>query len=155
MMEKLQKAIDLCAEIEAMQARLRSLLNDICDGAATDAESVDVGCTQSDSSTGCCRVEASASEVEADAREVVTASVAVKPRGDIRKAFTINDRFRFKRELFAGDDKALSAVIEHLATLDSLEQADAYLSTMPWDNECEAFNEFMTIISNHFNGFRG
>lgn len=84
-------------------------------------------------------------------------AVALKPSGhshDIRKALTINDRFRFRRELFAGDDVAMNEFLDNLSACETLEQADAYLSTMPWDHDSEVIGEFMTIVANHFNSFR-
>ena len=74
-------------------------------------------------------------------------------RPDLWKSLTINDRFRFRRELFAGDDAAMSEAINRLSQMDSLSEADAYLSTMPWESDSEAVGEFMTILSNHFNRF--
>lgn len=160
-MDAIRHAISLCAEIEAKQTELRLLLAQICDELAIE-----------DNKTGCQEtcIDGPVAEDE-DVEETVVckkaeeplqdnhdnpAPAAVqKPRGDIRKAFTINDRFRFRRELFAGDDSALTAVIDHLATLDSLSEADSYLSTMPWDSDSEALSEFMTIVSNYFNGYRG
>lgn len=77
-----------------------------------------------------------------------------KPVSDIRKAFTINDRFRFRRELFAGDDSAFMAVLDNLAKCSTLAEADEYLAGMPWDRDSDVIAEFMAVVSNHFNGYR-
>ena len=77
-----------------------------------------------------------------------------KPVSDIRKAFTINDRFRFRRELFAGDDSAFMAVLDNLAKCSTLAEADDYLAGMPWDRDSDIIAEFMAVVANHFNGYR-
>ncbi len=77
-----------------------------------------------------------------------------KPVSDIRKAFTINDRFRFRRELFAGDDTAFMAVLDNLAKCSTLAEADDYLAGMPWDRDSDIIAEFMAVVANHFNGYR-
>lgn len=125
-MELLDKAFALCAEIQDRQNQLIEILQQL---AQTQQEPI----------------------AEPAPIFIQESVVAPRQRPDIRKAFTINDRFRFRRELFAGDDNALRAVIDHLATLDTLAEADAYLSTMMWDHDSEAIGEFMTIVSNHFN----
>lgn len=147
-MELIDRAMALCAEIEEKQAELRAILQHLCEKTEAEEQTVE------DSA-----LEEVCDEIkEPEASDVTEPEVIVrpaKPRADIHKAFTINDRFRFRRELFAGDDNALSVVIDHLATLDTLAEADSYLSTMPWDSESEALSEFMAIVANHFNGFRG
>lgn len=153
--------MSLCAEIEVKQAELRAILQQICDNAELVERAVSIEPVEQSHVVEEICAEVHEPEmveqvevVETDVKEQPKPSVAVKPRGDIHKAFTINDRFRFRRELFAGDDNALSAVIDHLASLETLAEADSYLSTMPWDSDCEALSEFMTIVANHFNGYR-
>lgn len=155
--ELLNRAMALCDEIELKQAELRAILGQICDndiiaGQASVESSFaeEKVCPEVHEPEIVPVVEAAEPEIKEQSKP----SVAVKHRGDIRKAFTINDRFRFRRELFAGDDNALSAVIDHLASLETLAEADSYLSTMPWDSDSEALSEFMTIVANHFNGYR-
>lgn len=130
-MELIEKALALCAEIEARQHELRQILAQI-------SETVPVQVVDDE-------------PAEESPAFIQESTIPAKQRPDLRKAFTINDRFRFRRELFAGDDSALIAVIEQLSKFDTLAEADAYLSTMPWDHDSEAIEEFMTIIANHFN----
>ena len=178
-MDYISQAIALSKEIEQKQAELRLLLQKISEQSAqplpkpvesepivTAPLAIEPGKHEPQSEAFIVEsvvtddaqlaVSSAADVPDAPASPVVeTAPVAaVRPIGDIRKAFTINDRFRFRRELFAGDHSALTAAIEHLATLDTLAEADAYLSTMPWDHDNEAVSEFMEIVSTHFNGYR-
>ena len=70
---------------------------------------------------------------------------------DIRKAFSINDRFRFKRELFAGSDGAMNTAIEHIEMMNSYGNAELYFfSQLGWDRENEVVQDFMAIVKNHF-----
>ena len=70
---------------------------------------------------------------------------------DIRKAFSINDRFRFQRELFAGSASAMNTAIEHIEMMNSYGNAELYFfSQLNWDRENEVVQDFMNIVRNHF-----
>lgn len=70
---------------------------------------------------------------------------------DIRKALSINDRFRFQRELFAGSADALNTAIEHIEAMRSYGNAELYFySQLHWDRENEVVKDFMNLVRNHF-----
>ncbi len=70
---------------------------------------------------------------------------------DIRKAFSLNDRFRFQRELFAGSADALNTAIAHIEAMRSYGNAELYFfSQLNWDRENEVVKDFMAIVRNHF-----
>jgi len=70
---------------------------------------------------------------------------------DIRKAFSLNDRFRFQRELFAGSADAMNTAIEHIEAMRSYGNAELYFfSQLHWDRENEVVQDFMNIVRNHF-----
>ena len=70
---------------------------------------------------------------------------------DIRKAFSLNDRFRFQRELFAGSARAMNTAIEQIEMMNSYGNAELYFfSQLNWDRENEAVQDFMAIVRNHF-----
>ena len=70
---------------------------------------------------------------------------------DIRKAFSINDRFRFQRELFAGSASAMNTAIEHIEMMNSYGNAELYFySQLNWDREKDEVKDFMAIVRNHF-----
>ena len=72
---------------------------------------------------------------------------------DIRKAFSLNDRFRFQRELFAGSANAMNTAIEHIEIMRSYGNAELYFySQLHWDREDEVVQDFMSIVRNHFQG---
>lgn len=70
---------------------------------------------------------------------------------DIRKAFSVNDRFRFQRELFAGSASAMNTAIEHIEMMRSYGNAELYFfSQLHWDRDNEDVKDFMAIVRNHF-----
>ncbi len=70
---------------------------------------------------------------------------------DIRKAFSLNDRFRFQRELFAGSASAMDTAIEHIKMMRTYGNAELYFySQLNWDRENEVVKDFMAIVRNHF-----
>ena len=70
---------------------------------------------------------------------------------DIRKAFSVNDRFRYQRELFAGSANAMDTAIEHIEMMTSYGNAELYFySQLHWDREDEVVQDFMNIVRNHF-----
>ncbi len=70
---------------------------------------------------------------------------------DIRKAFSLNDRFRFQRELFANSANALDTAIEHIEAMRTYGNAELYFFTqLGWDRDNEVVQDFMNIVRNHF-----
>ena len=70
---------------------------------------------------------------------------------DIRKAFSVNDRFRFQRELFAGSASAMNTALEHIEVMTSYGNAELYFySQLHWDRDNENVKDFMEIVRNHF-----
>jgi hypothetical protein len=70
---------------------------------------------------------------------------------DIRKAFSVNDRFRFQRELFAGSANAMNTAIEHIEMMRSYGNAELYFfSQLHWDRDNEVVKDFMAIVRNHY-----
>ncbi len=66
------------------------------------------------------------------------------------KAFTLNDKFRFRRELFAGDDDDFSSTLVLLAQMPSYEAAADYLfHDLLWDRRDENVQAFMEILKAH------
>ena len=70
---------------------------------------------------------------------------------DLRKAFTLNDHFRFRRELFANSEAELNDTLNLIETMQSYDEAEEYFyNDMGWDAENEDVAEFMAIIKKHF-----
>lgn len=70
---------------------------------------------------------------------------------DFRKAFSLNDRFRFRRELFGGDEKRMNKAIHELNNLHSYEDSMAYLNNeLKWNIEDEAVADFIKLLEKRF-----
>lgn len=70
---------------------------------------------------------------------------------NLRKAFTLNDKFRFRRELFGNNDELFGQTLDTLQQMSSYQQAVEYLEhNMGWDLKNEDVADFLSIIKNHF-----
>ena len=76
----------------------------------------------------------------------------IRPAMDLRRSISLNDSFRFSRELFKGDNEQMNRVIEQISEMNSLEAAVAFLvSKVDVDEENEAMADFMEILKKFFN----
>jgi hypothetical protein len=70
---------------------------------------------------------------------------------DLRKAFTLNDRFRFCRDLFGKDEDLMSRTLAELNVKDSCESSIAYLrEQFNWDFEDGTVAEFVAVLEKRF-----
>ncbi len=66
----------------------------------------------------------------------------------VLKAFTLNDRFRFTRELFDGNEADFSDTLRLLADMDSYAEAEDYLyNDMMWDSGAPGVADFMAVLA--------
>lgn len=89
-------------------------------------------------------------------REVVNTSREVKKdevrsRRSLRKSLSLNDVFRFRRELFGGNDRDYRASIDVIDSYSTFEEAEDYLlNDLQWDASNPVVEEFMDIVKRHF-----
>ena len=70
---------------------------------------------------------------------------------DFRKAFSLNDRFRFRRELFSGSETLMNQVIADLNEIKSYEESIAYINKVLHGSvEEEAMADFLQLIEKRF-----
>lgn len=70
---------------------------------------------------------------------------------DFRKAFSLNDRFRFRRELFEGDEEKMNQAIADLNEIGSYDEAMVYLQqTLKWNMEEEAVGDFVKLLEKRY-----
>lgn len=73
-----------------------------------------------------------------------------KPKLD-KPAFCLNDRFRFKRELFSNSDAEFSSAMNAVAAMDSYDEAEEYfIGELGWNEENPEVIGFMEIIRGYF-----
>ena len=82
----------------------------------------------------------------------IEAKVVNANRQDIRKMFTINDRYRFRRELFCNNEVDFVDNLNLVQAMSCYEDAEDYFyNDLQWDSENEDVVEFMSIIFKYFN----
>lgn len=70
---------------------------------------------------------------------------------NLRKAFSLNDRFRFRRELFGNSDIEMSDTLNLVEAMSSYAEAvDYFMTDLQWDAENPEVKDFMAIIEKHF-----
>ena len=78
--------------------------------------------------------------------------VNVQTSAGFRHELSLNDSFRFTRELFEGDAARLGRMLDALDEVETLEGAiGLFKSEVPLPEENEAVAEFMEILRKHFN----
>lgn len=74
-----------------------------------------------------------------------------KNLSDFRKAFSLNDRFYFRRELFAGDETRMNRVISELNEIHTYENSVTYLDQeLKWNIEDKAVSDFVKLLEKRF-----
>ncbi len=75
----------------------------------------------------------------------------IKPSTDLRHAISLNDSFRFVRELFGGDAAKMNAIVVRLNEASSLDKAiEIFTSEVRPDEENEAAVDFMELLKKYF-----
>ncbi len=76
----------------------------------------------------------------------------IRPVTDLRRSISLNDSFRFSRELFNGDSEQMNRAIEQISEMSSLDTAIAFLySKVNVDEENEAMIDFQELLKKYFN----
>lgn len=70
---------------------------------------------------------------------------------ELRKALSLNDRFRFRRELFGNSDIRMNETLALIDAMHSYDEAEDYiLNDLNWDLDNPEVTEFMKIVQKHF-----
>lgn len=79
-------------------------------------------------------------------------SMSSPSSNDIRKEFTINDKFRFRRELFGNSDTEMTDTLNLISAMSNIGEVEEYFyHDMEWEKDNEEVLDFMSIIANYFN----
>ncbi len=75
----------------------------------------------------------------------------IRPARDLRHALSLNDSFRFSRELFGGDTARMNEVLSRIGEADSLDKALQIFTeeTHPEEGN-EAANDFNELLKKYF-----
>jgi hypothetical protein len=70
---------------------------------------------------------------------------------DFCKAFSLNDRFRFKKDLFGGDEEQMNKTLNILNGMHSYEESVGYLSNvLKWNMEDPTVGDFIKLLEKRF-----
>lgn len=87
--------------------------------------------------------------VEEEPDVVAETAPAGEPRG--RLVFSINDRYRFKRELFPNSDADFNNTLALVASMENYDEAEDYfLSELQWDQKKPEVIDFLEILKKYF-----
>ncbi len=76
--------------------------------------------------------------------------LALRNSRDLRKAISLNDRFRFRRELFGNSDEAMDRALNEVEAMHTPEDARTYfIDRLGLDPKSPDVADFMAIIINH------
>ncbi len=86
-----------------------------------------------------------------DAEAASDAPRAASNPAEILKAFTLNDKFLFRRELFGNDAEAFNDSLALIASMSTFHEVEEYVYyDLCFDRDSEEVAEFMNILSNYF-----
>lgn len=78
--------------------------------------------------------------------------IAEKAARELKHALTLNDRYRFSRELFGNSNDALNSALDTINDMETFDQAERWVAdNLGLDSENEIVKEFMAIVTKHFN----
>lgn len=107
-----------------------------------------------------CPVEPSPTAVQAAAGEsgggVSTPILAERIRtgANLRSSISLNDSFRFSREIFEGDTARMNRVLQQIGEMSSYEEATAFLATeVTFDEENDVLNDLLEALKKYFLAF--
>lgn len=71
--------------------------------------------------------------------------------GELRRLFTVNDKFRFRRELFGNSDTEFTDTLNLVEAMRNYSEAEEYFYTdLGWDAEASEVSEFMAVVNRYF-----
>ncbi|MBQ9201002.1 MAG: hypothetical protein IJ154_01335 [Bacteroidales bacterium] len=84
-------------------------------------------------------------------QETLQQSLGSRQFADLQKGMSLNDRFRYQRDLFQGDSAMMSEVMSVLADLRSFEQAvDMLRADFSWDEEMPSVVDFYNMLQQYY-----
>lgn len=68
-----------------------------------------------------------------------------------RLVFSINDRFRFRRDLFKNSDADFNTTMALVASMDSYDEAESYfIDELGWDSKSATVSDFLNVVKKYF-----
>lgn len=77
---------------------------------------------------------------------------SIRMSAGLRHSISLNDSFRFSRELFGGDAELMNRVVEQMSVMSSYKTAAAFLtSKINVTEDNEALNDLLELLKKYFN----
>lgn len=146
--------IEACAENAVEQSVSATVAEesaaDVADNTAGDDEAVAENALEEERDDADMPVTVN-DTLSADSQLTLDEKLARQRAADISKAFTLNDRFRFRRELFRNSDEEFKETVDVIGSMSSMEEAEEYFfNDLCWDETSPVVKEFMAIVGKHF-----
>lgn len=75
----------------------------------------------------------------------------LRPAHELSKGLSLNDTFRFSRELFDNDNHLMNRVLQEIGAMHSLADVLSYLPTqITWNEENDATQDFIELLKKYF-----
>ncbi|MCP3894183.1 MAG: hypothetical protein GY706_06090, partial [Bacteroides sp.] len=76
----------------------------------------------------------------------------IRTGADLRRSISLNDSFRFSRELFGHDPELMNRVLQQIGEMSSYQAAVSFLtSKVHVEEENEAMNDLLELLKKYFN----
>ncbi|MDE6086310.1 MAG: hypothetical protein K2G40_07935 [Muribaculaceae bacterium] len=86
-----------------------------------------------------------------DSSWISTTSDITASRRPVSSVFNLNDKFRFRRELFGNSDAQYVECLDLLSAMTSIDEAQEYLyDDLQWDPDNEDVKAFIELLSNYY-----
>lgn len=154
-------AVEVEEPVETSAPVIKCKMTDGCESEKSDEAAVETADADAEAVA-----ESAVAEEAADADVTVTTvndtlgaetqltldeKLARERASDISKAFTLNDRFRFRRELFRNSDEEFRETLEAIGSMADMDEAEDYFfNDLCWDASDPVVKEFMAIVAKHF-----
>lgn len=155
--------------LEAIQEKLETASSFSSEDSSTEADVEDAfteitNAVEEEHTTVVSEAQCDACEVVEAERVLHVASVAaqpvqsqpvlgeqLKPAAELNKCFTLNDTFRFSRELFGGETEEMNRVLKEISSMNAMTDVTTYLSSQfDWGEDNETADEFVEILKRYF-----
>lgn len=84
-------------------------------------------------------------------QDTLQQSLGSRQHTDLQRSMSLNDRFRYQRELFEGDNALMNEVLTALADMPSYDEALAMLRVdFAWDEEQPAVTDFYAMLQQYY-----
>lgn len=87
----------------------------------------------------------------AELRRSIESDESTRPSKSLTSCFSINDNFRFRRELFGNSAQAMKMALESVSEMQTMSDAEEFFyEELQWNPENPVVQEFMVIIDRFF-----